>query len=181
MRKTISLVSLCGIVAVLLCSSGARAQQKGRPKTDDETVRLGVTLVQIDVVVTDKEGKQVEGLTADNFEVRDSGKKQHLLHCDYVRLGRPAGKTPAPSGLSLTAGERQALQDMGSAVSSKEPRRVIAFLVDDIWIAAPELPRAREVLTDFVDNQMQDGDLVATCKPRGALGCSTSSQPTGQF
>lgn len=168
MRKTISLVRLCGIAVILFCFSGAHAQQKDRQKADDGTVRLGVTLVQIDAVVTDKEGNQVEGLTADNFEVWDSGKKQRLQHCDYVRLGK-SGDGSRPSS-ALAPQEGKAFKDAVRNANSKDLGRVFAFLVDDIRIASPELPRVREALSDFVENEMQEGDLAAIMQTSRSSG-----------
>src|SRR5205807_1081637 len=47
---------------------------------------------------------------------------------------------------------------------------VIAFVVDDVTIPPEDMVRARHMLSDFVDNKMQDGDLVAIVRTVGGKG-----------
>ena len=52
----------------------------------------------------------------------------------------------------------------------KDVRRVIAFVVDDVTIPSEDMVRVRQMLSDFVDNKMQDGDLVAVVRTVGGKG-----------
>jgi len=50
-----------------------------QPKTgDDEVVRVSTNLVQIDAVVTDKNGKQVTDLRAEDFEILEDNHPQQI-------------------------------------------------------------------------------------------------------
>lgn len=57
------------VVGVVLCSAAAAAQQ---------TFRAGVDLVHFSVVVTDRDGAPVSGLTAEDFLVVEEGKPQKV-------------------------------------------------------------------------------------------------------
>src|SRR5689334_9067688 len=48
----------------------------GAQKDKDEVVRISVTLVQVDAVVTDGKGKYVTDLQPEDFEITEDGKRQ---------------------------------------------------------------------------------------------------------
>jgi len=62
------------------------------------TFRAGVDLVHFGVSVVDKQGKPVEGLTRDDFEVVEAGKKQSL---QFFAAGSPGEAPPLHIGLLL--------------------------------------------------------------------------------
>src|SRR6185436_2782013 len=49
-------------------------------------------------------------------------------------------------------------------------RRVFAFVIDDLTIPFEDIPTVRKLLTDFIDNQMREGDLVAIVRVVGGTG-----------
>src|SRR6185295_14729642 len=55
-------------------------------------------------------------------------------------------------------------------VSAKEVKRVIAFVIDDLTIPIQDLSSIRNLLMDFVDNKMQEGDLVTIVRVVGGKG-----------
>src|SRR5687768_5607102 len=76
-------------------------QQQQPPKRDD-VVSIDTNLVQIDVVVTDKAGKQVTDLKPGDFEISEDGKKRQLTHFSYIATGKASqpenvASTPAES------------------------------------------------------------------------------------
>ncbi len=60
------------------------------PDLEEEVVRITTTLIQMDAVVTDKKGKQVTDLTADDFEIFENGKKQKITNFAYVTFAPPS-------------------------------------------------------------------------------------------
>ena len=96
------------LLALLLVAAPA-AQQTPRP-----VFRSDVNLVVVDVVVRDRTGAVVRGLTAADFEVREDDKPQQVTSFDVEEVAtapQPATPspqlltpgTPAPSTTSATA------------------------------------------------------------------------------
>src|ERR1043165_7039168 len=56
-------------------------------KRQDDVVRVYTELVQTDVMVFDKQGKFVNGLTADNFELRIDGKPRAIDGFEQITAG----------------------------------------------------------------------------------------------
>lgn len=93
-------------IVVLLAVIPVGAQQP--------TFRTAVDLVHFGVSVVDKQGKPVTGLTKDDFEVIESGKKQSV---QYFAAGRPEEAPPMHIGLLLDTSGSMAddLKDSRSA------------------------------------------------------------------
>ncbi|HKQ77907.1 MAG TPA: VWA domain-containing protein [Blastocatellia bacterium] len=132
-----------------------------------EVVRITTQLVQVDAVVTDKNGKHVEDLTEGDFELLVDGKKQQLTHFSHVSLPvvkrEPAAKKKADM---VVAPESMPTRQ----IAPEEVRRTIAFVVDDMGLSPSSMALARETLKTFVGEQMQDGDLVAIIRTGSGLG-----------
>ena len=64
------------------------------------TIRSTVSLVEIDVQVTNRDGKPVKGLTQEQFSVTEDGKAQNISTFEYNDIERveTAGKTAQPGG-----------------------------------------------------------------------------------
>jgi Ca-activated chloride channel family protein len=94
-------------VVLLLAAIAPGAQQQ-------PTFRAGVDLVHFGVSVVDKQGKPVTGLTRDDFEVIEAGKKQSL---QYFSAGNPEEAPPMHIGLLLDTSGSMAddLKDSRSA------------------------------------------------------------------
>src|SRR5262245_17316556 len=76
-----------------LAMAALSAQQPQHP-----TFRATVDLVNFAVMVVDKQGKPVTGLTADDFEIVENGKKQSVK---YFAAGTPEEAPPLHLGLLL--------------------------------------------------------------------------------
>ncbi len=86
-------VSLPILVACLTLIPSARAEEEYAETID-------VNVVNVEVVVTDREGRPVTGLTRDDFELYEDGKKVELSN--FYAVGGAAG-TPAPGGAAEVA------------------------------------------------------------------------------
>jgi VWFA-related protein len=86
-----SIVAASVLLAVVV--SSAIAQQK-LPSAGDT---IDVSIVNVDVFVTDKQGKRVTGLTPDDFEIRENGRVQPITNfAEY--LPDAAATTPTHAG-----------------------------------------------------------------------------------
>jgi hypothetical protein len=61
--------------------------QQGGP--DDDVVRISTNLVQLDAVVTDSNGRQVNDLGAEDFELFEDGRPQQITNLSYISLSQP--------------------------------------------------------------------------------------------
>jgi VWFA-related protein len=167
--------------ASLFLTLGALAQTPAPPKTtappdqDEEVLRITTELVQVDAVVMDKNDQPVTDLKMSDFDVYDNGKKQDLQFMEFVSVNsgrRTEGSLAGTGSSSASVSSRAAGVDTSVArdLSAKDVRRVIAFVVDDVTIDKDDLFRVRQMLTDFVDNKMQEGDLVAIVRTVGGKG-----------
>ena len=147
--------------------------QKGAPKDqakpakEEGVVRISVTLVQVDAVVTDKQGKPVTDLGSSDFEIYEDGRKQHITNFSYVATQpepTPAtSKSEARSKTPLPPGPPTRLRP-------DQVRRTIALVVDDLGLSFESTAAVKDALKKFVDQQMQPGDLVAIIRTGAGMG-----------
>ena len=119
------------------------AAERSKPGQTVVRETAGVSLVEVPVQVIGRDGKPVRGLTADDFEVDDEGKKQAITAVDVIDL---ASKREVP-GLST---------DLPAA-----SRRHLLFLFDLTYANSAEVLRARDAALKFIANGLDPDDLVA--------------------
>ena len=122
-------------------------------------LRVSVTVVQVDAMVTDRNGRQVTDLTKEDFEVLDNGKPRTITYCAYQRTG-PQAATGKEKGRS--SGSPVAVR-----LREENVRRTIALMVDDLKMAMASVDQTKQALRKFVDLQMAPGDLVAIVSTSG--------------
>ncbi len=143
-------------------------QPSTNPQEQEPTVRISTQLVQIDATVTDKKGEHVENLTEDDFELTVDGKKQPITYFTAVKLPEAkraetsAPKAPKPAPAPPTMPLR--------TIAPEQVRRTIAFVVDDLGLSFESTYSTRRAIKKFVDEQMQEGDLVAIIRTGRGLG-----------
>jgi VWFA-related protein len=152
---------IVSVLLVFLLSASALSQSNR--KTDEQVIRISTELVQVDVVVSDKNGRVVRGLTKNDFEVHESGKKQLINFFEFVDAAKTRSE---PSQGAAPPAQQQSGQGPGEA----DIRRIFAFVIDDLTIRFEDLTYLREMLMNFVDNQMQPTDLVAIVRTVGGKG-----------
>ncbi|MDX2267061.1 MAG: VWA domain-containing protein [Bryobacter sp.] len=156
------------LLAALLLAQDPIAQN---PTAQEPTIRVNVNLVQIDVTVTDKQGKHVEGLTAEDFEVYQNGKRQPVLSVTWV-----GGKPPAkPKALEDAKTSLAPVVGPAKQLKREDVRRVVLIFVDDFSLSPPSMLYTREAIEKFVDRNLAEGDLVALFR------ASTGTVFTQQF
>lgn len=158
-RRSLRILTFAALVTTVI---GQAPQQP--TQAPDEIIRISTALVQTDVVVVDKNESVVSDLKLEDFELYENGKKQEIKFMEFVSVdeGRRAEGT-RPDALIVP---EEARRELGA----RDVRRVIAFLVDDLTIPHADLVTVRQTLSDFVENQMREGDLVAIIRTVGGKG-----------
>ena len=146
----------CGFA--LLLGTVPEAQQPSAPirLADQPVFRLSVSLVQLDAVVTDKQGRHVTTLGPADFEVYQDGRPQSITAVTYVDAEDHWVDT---SGLPPLPVE---------ALKPDDARRVIAVVVDDLRMSFGSVYYARRGIGEFFDRQFQPGDLGMIVTTSGA-------------
>lgn len=137
------------------------------PQDNQDIVRISTQLVQVDAVVTDKKGKHVEDLTVADFELLVDGKPQELTHFSHVNLP-PVKRVSEPKKKSGTIVAPESMPTR--QILPNEVRRTLAFVVDDLGLTISSTEMVRESLRKFVNEQMQEGDLVGIIRTGNGLG-----------
>jgi VWFA-related protein len=156
-------VPLVALVACLSSSGAVLAQQTENPPApvgEGPVVRISVEVIQVDAVVTTKDGRPVADLGASDFEILEDGRRQEITLCTYVPLEGPAATGSGPAATAPRAG----------ALRQADVRRTMAFLVDDLSLGWWGTLSARTALARFVDEQMQPGDVVAILQTGAGSG-----------
>lgn len=145
----------------------------GTPTAQKPAFRTDVDLVVVDVVVRDKAGAVVRGLTASDFEIREDNRPQQIVSFDTEEVtATPPAATPIPQVLSAganSAAPNAATPNGASTTAGSEPirredlagRRLIVLLFDLSSMQPEELERAGRAAAEYVDKQMVAADLVA--------------------
>lgn len=160
--------------AQCLCFACLFASALAQTGSQGPVLRITTNLVQIDAVVTDPEGRHVSNLTAGDFEILEDGRPQKITAFSYVSTvaPRPAHiktKIIAPPG-KPSAPPPVAPPPVAVHLARQQVQRTIVLMVDDLGLSFESAARVRRALKKFVDEQMQDGDLVAIIRTRAGIG-----------
>ncbi len=143
---------------------GGEQKAKGEQKKQDEPLlRIETELVQIDAVVTDKQGQLARDLKRADFELFDDGKKQEITHFAIGTAAQPA---------RWLAVEKKPAEKRVADSPPVEIRagRYIVIAFDDFHLATENLIIAKRALHRFINNQMVAGDQVAIATTSGNIG-----------
>lgn len=143
----------------LVLAPAATAQAPAGARPQAPTFRTGVSLVRVDVTVTDRNGLPVDDLRAEDFTIEEDGVVRPIEAFQFVRL---TGEAAAGDDLSL---DIRSLEH-GRAEAGREDVRVFALFLDDYHVTrSPAVTlRLREALAAFVES-LGPTDLVAVMDP----------------
>src|SRR5215213_3264648 len=148
------------LLLVLLVSINAPAQTTQKPQ--DDVVRVYTELVQTDVMVFDKSGKFVNGLKAENFELRVDGKPRPIQAFEQITAGSDEeSQLAAARGATTVNLKRPVPLDRG---------RIIFFYIDDIHMDLTGIQAAKKTITSFIEKDMGQNDQAAITSASGQIG-----------
>ena len=160
-RYAIITVLFIGLLSASLLVP-ARAQEQKPNERVEPALRIETELVQIDVVVANKQGKLVRDLRREDFELYEDGRRQQLTHFAIGTSAKPArwlsAEKPAPN-----TPKREAATEVNAG-------RYIVLAADDFHLEPGNLVAAKRTLQKFVNQQMVPGDQVALVATSGNIG-----------
>lgn len=138
----------------------------GQKAQDPSTLRIETELVQIDVVVTDKQGKVIKDLKREDFQIAEDGKPQTITHfsvgtatrqATWIRTEPKTTNKPAPAAAT-------------SNPATINAGRYLVLAVDDIHLKAANMLQTKKTLAKFIDQQLGQSDQVAMVTTSGQVG-----------
>lgn len=160
----LSMLASCAVLAAQ--GTGARpappAQDPQQP-----VFRTRVDSVSVDVTVTDRQGRSVTDLKAEDFEIRESGKPQAIESFRLMQIDDSVVSAETP---------RQILSESDMARETANPdNRVFIILLDDYHTRAGNAMNVRAMLARFV-RDLTPHDLVALLYPLTVVSAATFSR-----
>src|ERR1700689_4126382 len=126
-------------------------------------LRTSSDLVRIDVEVTDKSGKPIKGLRADQFVVTDNGKRQDISSFSYADIEsiEAAGAEDAKPIVVPVDNDGPNAPSAEAISDQLRDRRLIVLFFDITSMQTDDLIRAHDAAQKFVKQQMTKADVVA--------------------
>lgn len=140
MTPKISIVAAATLFFGGACLAPAAPGKRERPSVHETA---SVSLVEVPVHVTGRDGKPVRGLTAADFEIEDDGRRQAITAVDVIDLNQNKVVTGLASDLPAAS------------------RRHLLFLFDLTYATPAEVVRARDAATRFIVSGLDPEDLAA--------------------
>ena len=158
---------LAVVLGVCLWSTSSGQVPDSSPKqkpSDGDVVRITTNLVQVDAVITDKSGKLVTDLKPEELQLFENNRSQKITHFSYIGAATTGGSSKPNVSDNRSPGIPP------DRLRPEDVRRTIALVVDDLGLSFQSTHFVRRALKQFVDEQMQTGDLVAIIRTSGGMG-----------
>jgi VWFA-related protein len=156
------LVGAAGAQEKRQANAPARTQEKPKDQAAPPAFPAQVDLVTVDVVVTDKKGVPITGLTQGSFTVLEDGQPQGIASFEAIQLpDKPAASPPPPPPVST------------NTATSTRAGRTFTVVFDDVHLTPQGAYRAKGAVADFLKNGVREGDIVTLVATSGAAWWST--------
>jgi VWFA-related protein len=152
-------------LALTLGSLVAGATSQAPVQTPKATFKSGLDLVVVNVVVRDKDGKLVRGLTRDDFVVLEDGKPQTVSSFDFEEIENTS--LPSMATTTVLGAIAQPARPAAPASGEIRPaldmrdRRLIVLFYDLGSMQPEEVSRAVQSGRDYVEKKIAPADILA--------------------
>ena len=172
----LSHVSILAISLLLLTASSARAQKPSKTERQkpDDVVKVTTNLVQVDAIVTDKQGRPVTDLRPEDFELTENGRARQITDFSYISLTTERlSASQANSNSNRTS--KPDVRKSGPPVTlhaerPEQVRRAIAILIDDFGLSFESMARLRDDLEKFIEQHTLATDFIGIIRASGGPG-----------
>jgi len=149
--------------------AGTAAAPDSTPKFSSST-----QLVIETVIVKDKSGNPVEGLTAKDFTITEDGKPQSIAFCEFQKLASPQetvptfATRPGAEVVKVDKVTRGQIAPEAPGNIQHRDRRMLAMYFDMSAMPVPDQLRASSAAEKFIKTKMTPQDLLAIMKFSGS-------------
>jgi VWFA-related protein len=175
--RLVLIAAMAVLVTTIDQSAQEQQQQQQKQQTQPRAVfRTRRDIISVDVIVRDKSGAVVRGLTAADFEIREDGRPQEVTSFTFEEITLKAAAKPIDTPELLAGVEARLKADKPAtsapaAAASEAPvpmtsdalagRRLITLLFDTSSMQPEDVQRAVDSAKNYVDQKMSSADLVA--------------------
>lgn len=154
------------IAVALALSALAVPAGQDRQTSEPPRFRVSIEVVRIDAVVTDRDGRVVPDLTANDFQVFQDGKPQKVTYAQFVPVltAQPSSAPPRPAPKAPAAPTPVVPPP---PVRPEHIQRTLVVVVDDLGLSVESLAYTKQALHGFVDRELQPNDLVGVIRTGG--------------
>lgn len=163
MKKNGTILCALTLMLCVFVRVAAGRQEVGGGQGAEEVVRVNAELVQTGVSVFDKQGRFVDGLKKEDFELKVDGRVVPITFFENI----VAGSSRDRLARAAATGEAAA-KTVASAPSFRQ--RTIVFFLDDRHLSLDSVTRTRKMLLDFIEKEIGENDLVAIASASGRIG-----------
>jgi len=157
-RQAVVVTLACGGVAFAQTAKPTPGQAQTAPAQETPpSFPAGVEQVVVDVVVTDRKGKPVAGLTPDDLIVSEDGSRQSIVSFEAVELP----ESPAP--VALPAAPPRVSTNTASAAQRS---RAFVVVFDNLNMTPMRARDAKGAVASFLAKGVRDGDYVTLISTR---------------
>ena len=176
--KPFTSIPLFLAVAAFAVTLPGRAQLTGSNKPadagDTPLITTTVRLVVEDIVVKDKKGVPIQGLTAKDFILTEDGVPQKISFAEHQSVPEtttPLTVTPAAGAEDIKIYNRLARTQISTETPGElryKDKRLLALYFDMSGMPPPDQFRALDAAIKFVRTQMTTADLVSIMRYAGS-------------
>ncbi len=163
-----ALKSLAALFLALMQAFPAWSQQDPASQSnpqDKDTIKIGTAAVQMDVIVTDKTGRRINGLKSEDFQVMDEGVPQTLDF--FLPIDERTTRERAPAMIPNDDDSMPGVTVTPLATPFRG--RYIAIVIDDLHLSGENLLRSRMALAEYVNTRVSTSDIVAVTSTAGGV------------
>lgn len=162
------------LAILLLFALTAAAQQTGQnaaePSGNAYTISVTTKLVIETVVVRDKKGNPIDGLSAKDFTVTENGAPQTISFFEHQQLAQQPAVAPPAQTEQVKIYDKLArvkIVPEAAGTTRYKDRRLLCFYFDMASMQPSEQLRALKAAQTFIREQMQPDDLVSILRYAG--------------
>lgn len=163
---TLVLALLVSGLALSFETAPAAAQSPaGKPdepaSRDDFKEEVTVRVAELQILVTDREGRPIRDLRPDEIQVTEAGEKRKIAHLEpFATRDLSVRLLPRPMPLIGPTVQSGAAPEPAPAFPPPPPRRQIAILFDGANSRPQDRPRWLAAAKQWIETEMREGDLV---------------------
>ncbi len=144
------------LAALFFLAAASAAQTPTEPADPTFYESIDVNVANVEVYVTDKQGKRVQGLTQDDFQVFEDGQPVEITNFFAMSEGRPV----ADEEPTATSSDTPKLAPANPAVPKPDTQRLyLAIFLDNRTLVPATRRRVLDSVKEFVSH-LQPGDRI---------------------